>query len=230
MKKYMEKLKYITIITSLISFFWVGLRHDISQLVISNSKSLLKLVNIFSPYLIFLISIVFIILRLRKPSVSYHNILSIKNKGSDVLDKVVMESHNIIELYSSQAHFQIEIDGVFYGPELNSIKKHFKNDGIKVYAVVVEYSKPDKRELMWVQTNEYGLLGSRGHYKVRAYLGGSQEIDKAQDNDVFNIYVYIPSRKIKEFDEYAVYKKKDLPTPVFLSKPISIRTKRIINK
>lgn len=51
------------------------------------------------------------------------------------------------DVYSSQIHFEIEVSGVFFGPELNKVRDYFQETEIRVYAVVSEESRPASKGL-----------------------------------------------------------------------------------
>jgi hypothetical protein len=154
----------------------------------------------------------------------FHEIKSISTE----VHKIDMNCRTCAALLSNQEHFKIRIKGAFFGSGLEKIKKKYENiNDVKVYAVVEEY-KSDKREILWLQKNEYGKLTDWGHYSLDACLGGVG-YDSAKHGDQFLIRIYIPENQEYDFTNiYAVYdEKQKLPKPLFYSEPITIKTLRI---
>jgi hypothetical protein len=136
-----------------------------------------------------------------------------------------------VDLYSDEEHFAVAVDGVFFGPELESLHARYGDlRNVRVYVIVAEESRPQKQGLFWVQANEAGPLGERGHYRARAFFGGRQE-DSAREGDVFSFRIFVPDDMQVKFPPNAVYDSlKKMPTATFVSEPIYVRTLRVKSK
>ena len=108
----------------------------------------------------------------RDPIIRRHEITTISSGREDSANVVGCSR---AEVYSSAEHFKVEIKGVFYRPEVGDLRKQYGNvlSKVRVYAVVAEESQLEKRDLLWIQANEWGPLGDDGHYITRAYFGGT---------------------------------------------------------
>ena len=225
MKTNIDKLNLLAILASIISFLWIGLQDFIFRFKSDRTFELVDVLTTIFPYLIFIISFLVIIWTFQKPKVEYHSINSISSFGNNS-DKVHFAPNDYsIELFSSEDHMKVEIAGSLYGPELNNIKKYFGGE-IRVYSIVQEYSRPNSYNLLWVQSNESGILDERGYYKCQAYLGGQRISDNAKNDEVFVIYTCVPDKKTK-FDTYSVYEEKNLPRMIYLSNPLYVKVKRV---
>jgi hypothetical protein len=217
------KLELVAIVCSIVSFFWVGLG-DIIQIVASKDPLSYTLLFRLLPYLVFVIAIV-LLLAQRNIKVQYHRIYSVKNTDPNTPIKILIGEP--VEIYSSIRHFKILVSGVFFGPELNQIRKHFGKSEARVYALVSEYTSSFSKDLLFLQKNEYGVLDPQGYYEIAAYLGGIKEENCAKEMETFAIYILIPKDRNYKFDEYAVYNRGHLPKTLYISpRPIFVTTRR----
>jgi len=228
-------LNLLATISGIIAFVWIGLRADLKGLTDAGKqiraeprkwRSYWGFFATFFPYFLFIAATVYVIHQEFEITVKHHVIKTIQAGNRNVIT-----NESIIEVASSDNHFQISISGAVYGPERSSIDRQFgRSHPVKVYAVVSEHSATqDKQNLAWVQGYEFGTLNPAGDYVVKAYLGGIG-IDAAKDGDVFAVRIYIPRKQSLDFTNAAPYDNVDaLPRPLFLSEPLYIRCRRPAN-
>ena len=221
-----RKLELIATISSLISFFWIGILDAIHDFLAGGTFSYTLFFLRLLGYLVFTISVAYLLLK-REIKVEYHRMISIKNTDEKNSRSILLEGRESVEVFSSELHFKILITAAFYGPELNKIRKYFAETDVRVYTLVSEVSRFYSRDLLWLQKNEYGILGPQGEYETGAYLGGTADADYAKDRETFAVYLFIPKDKKYRFEDVAVYKHKELPKALYITpRPLYVITRR----
>lgn len=203
-------------IVGLVSNCWIALvknHRELRQSLATAPNGRLKRILFWLPYSLMVMSwAILVAFALRSEEVSYHQIQRIWADGSSV------SVNNVLEIYSGAEHFSIDVEGVFYGPELDRLR------GRPVFAVVSD-SAPSARRLLWVQTAERATLQPDGRYRARAFLGGRLSFS-AKEGDIFAVRILVPKSVLPRFSQAAVYDGEDKLPEGFLSEPVYVRTLR----